>query len=93
KGGLRYFPVRSIRERVLDCDVEIEAGLPRMKVAVRDLVALQPGCLLKLRTPVRTPGMLTVGGLAIFEAVPVRNGSKKAAQVGRRTRLTNSGME
>ena len=93
KGGLRYFPVRSIRERVLDCDVKIEAGLPRMKVAVRDLVALQPGCLLKLRTPVRTPGMLTVGGLGIFEAAPVRNGSKRAAQVGGRTRLTESGME
>jgi flagellar motor switch protein FliM len=88
KGGLRYFPVRSIRERVLDCDMEIEAGLPRMKVSVRDLVALQPGVLLKLRTPVRTPGMLTVGGLDIFEATPVRNGSKKAAQVGCRTRLT-----
>jgi flagellar motor switch protein FliM len=93
KGGLRYFPVRSIRERVLDCDVELEAGLPRVKVAVRDLVALQPGCLLKLRTPVRTPGMLTVGGLDIFEATPVRNGSKKAAQVGCRTRLIESGME
>lgn len=82
KGGLRYFPVRSIRERMLDCDVTIAAGFPRMKVAVRDLVALQPGCLLKLRTPVRTPGMLTVGGLDIFQATPVRNGSKKAAQVG-----------
>lgn len=93
KGGLRYFPVRSIRERVLDCDVEIAAGLPRMKVAVRDLVALQPGCLLKLRTSVRTPGMLTVGGLDIFEATPVRNGSKKAAQVGQQTRLTDWGME
>jgi flagellar motor switch protein FliM len=93
KGGLRYFPVPSIRERVLDCDVEIAAGLPRMKVAVRDLVALQPGCLLKLRTSVRTPGMLTVGGLDIFEATPVRNGSKKAAQVGRRTRPTDLGME
>lgn len=93
RGGLRYFPVRSIRERVLDCDVEIAAGLPRMKVSVRDLVALQPGCLLKLRTPVRTPGMLTVGGLDIFEATPVRNGSKKAAQIGRRTRLTELGVE
>jgi flagellar motor switch protein FliM len=93
KGSLRYFPVRSIRERVLDCDVEIAAGLPRMKVAVRDLIALQPGCLLKLRTPVRTPGMLTVGGLDIFEATPVRNGSKKAAQIGRRTQLTELGIE
>jgi len=93
KGGLRYFPVRSIRERILDCDVEISAGLPHMKVTVRDLIALQPGCLLKLRAPVRMPGMLTVGGLDIFEATPVRTGSKKAAQVGARTRLTELGME
>ncbi len=93
KGGLRYFPVRSVRERVMDCDIEIEAGLPNMKVAVKDLIALQPGCLLKLRTPVRKPGKLTVGGLDIFEATPVRNGSKKAAQVGSRTRLTELGVE
>lgn len=93
KGGVRYFPTRSIRERVLDCDFVVSAGLPRMKVAVRDLVALQPGCLLKLRTPVRTPGMLTVGGLNIFEATPVRNGSKKAAQLGHAMRQTDWGTE
>lgn len=93
KGGVRYFPMPSIRERVLDCDVLLAAGLPRMKVAVRDLIDLQPGGLLKLRAPVRAPGMLTAGGLEVFEAVPVRNGSKKAAQLGRRTRLTNWGME
>jgi flagellar motor switch protein FliM len=93
KGGFRYLPIPSISERVLDCDVLVAAGLPRMKVSVKDLIALQPGCLLKLRAPVRTPGMLTVEGLDIFEAVPVRNGSKKAAQLGRKTRLTNWGME
>lgn len=93
KGGFRYLPIPSISERVLDCDVLVEAGLPHMKVSVRDLIGLQPGCLLKLRAPVRTPGMLTVERLEIFEAQPVRNGSKKAAQLGRRTRLTNWGME
>jgi flagellar motor switch protein FliM len=60
---------------------------------VRDLLALQPGCVLKLRAPVRNPGMLTVGGREIFEAVPVRNGSQKAAQLGRRTQFTNWGRE
>jgi flagellar motor switch protein FliM len=93
KGGFRYLPIPSISERVLDCDVVVAAGLPRMKVSVRDLIALESGCLLKLRAPVRTPGMLSVEGLDLFEAVPVRNGSKKAAQLGRRTRLTNWGME
>lgn len=89
KGGLRYFPAPSIRERMLDCDVVIEAGVPRVKVAVRDLIALQPGCVLKLRAPVRNPGMLTVEGLEMFEAAPVRNGSQKAAQLGRRIQPAN----
>jgi flagellar motor switch protein FliM len=88
KGGLRFFPTPSIRERILDCDVTVAAGVPRMKVAVRDLIALQPGCVLKLRAPVRTPGMLTVEGMEIFEAMPVRNGSQKAAQLMRRVQTT-----
>jgi flagellar motor switch protein FliM len=84
KGGLRTFPAPSIRERILDCDVMLEAGVPRVKVAVRDLIALQPGCVLKLRAPVRNPGILTVEGMEVFEAAPVRNGPQKAAQLGRR---------
>ncbi|MGA9669751.1 MAG: FliM/FliN family flagellar motor switch protein [Terracidiphilus sp.] len=93
KGGLRYFPVPNIRERMLDCDVMLEAGVPRVKVAVRDLIALKPGCVLKLRAPVRSPGMLTVEGKEMFEASPVRNGSQKAAQLGRRVQPANWGME
>ena len=85
KGSLRYFPRPSIRERILDCDIEVAAELPGLKVAVRDLIALQPGSVLKMRAPVRTPGMLTAGGQGIFEAVPVRNGLQKAAQLGSRT--------
>jgi hypothetical protein len=42
KGGLRYFPAPNIRERMLDCDVMLEAGVPRVKVAVRDLIAYSP---------------------------------------------------
>jgi flagellar motor switch protein FliM len=93
KGGLRYFPAPSIRERMLDCDVVLEAGVPRVRVAVRDLIALQPGCVLKLRAPVRNPGMLTVEGMEMFEASPVRNGSQKAAQLGRRVQPANWGRE
>ena len=84
KATVRYFPRPNIRERILDCDIEVTAELPSLRVAVRDLIALQPGSVLKLRAPVRTPGMLTAGGQGIFEAVPVRNGTQKAAQLGRR---------
>lgn len=84
KGSVRFFPRPSIRERILDCDVEVSAELQGLRVAVRDLLALLPGSVLKLRAPVRTPGMLTAGGHGIFEATPVRNGAQKAAQLGRR---------
>ncbi len=89
KGGVRYFPRPNIRERILDCDFEVAAELPGLRVAVRDLIALEPGSVLKLRAPVRMPGMLTAGGQGIFEATPVRNGTQKAAQLGRRTFSTN----
>jgi flagellar motor switch protein FliM len=84
RGSLRHFPRPSIRERILDCDFEVSAELPMLRVAVRDLIALQAGSVLKLRAPVRSPGMLMVGGQGVFEASPVRNGSQKAAQLGRR---------
>jgi flagellar motor switch protein FliM len=93
KGRVRRFPSLSIRERILDCDVVVAAGLATMKVPVRDLIGLQPGCVLKLRAPVKAPGLLTVGGLEIFEATPVRNGTYKAAQLGRRLQSTSWGKE
>ena len=89
KGSVRYFPRPNIRERILDCDIEVAAELPGLRVAIRDLIALQPGSVLKLRAPVRQPGMLTAGGQGIFESVPVRNGSQKAAQLGRRVTTNN----
>jgi flagellar motor switch protein FliM len=84
KTSVRFFPKPSIRERILDCDVEVAAELPGLRVAVRDLLALVPGSVLKLRAPIRTPGMLSAGGFGIYEATPVRNGVQKAAQLGRR---------
>ena len=89
KGSVRFFPRPPIRERILDCDVEVAAELQNLKVAVRDLVALRPGSVLKLRAPIRTPGTLTAGGHAFFEAVAVRNGQQKAAQLGRRISPAN----
>lgn len=93
RGSVRYFPRPSMRERILDCDVEVAAELPSLRVAVKDLIALQPGSVLKLRAPVRVPGMLTAGGHPLFEAIPVRNGSQKAAQLGRRTAPTLNNWE
>jgi flagellar motor switch protein FliM len=84
KSRLWSFPAPPLRERILDCDFEVASELPGLKVTVRDLIGLQPGSVLKLRAPIRNPGMLTAGGRSMFEAVPVRTGTQRAAQLGRR---------
>ncbi|MGA2570214.1 MAG: FliM/FliN family flagellar motor switch protein [Terracidiphilus sp.] len=83
------FPSPPLRERILDCETEVVAELPGLRVTVKDLVTLQPGSVLKLRAPIRTPGMLTAGGRGLFEAMPVRSGLQRAAQLGRRTQTTD----
>ena len=82
KKRVQKLPMPPLRERILDCEFEVSSELPCLSVAVRDLIALQPGSVLKLRAPIRNPGMLTAGGRHIFEAVPVRNGTQSAAQLG-----------
>ena len=89
KGKIRFFPTPNMRERVLDCDMEVSTELCGLKVAVRDLVTLQPGSVLKLRAPIQTPAMLTAGGRGLFEAVPVRHGLQRAAQLGRRAQTAD----
>jgi flagellar motor switch protein FliM len=82
------FALPPLRERILDCDTQVTTELAGLKVTVRDLVALQAGSVLKLRAPVRNPATLTAGGRSLFEAMPVRNGSQRAAQLIRRVRTT-----
>jgi flagellar motor switch protein FliM len=50
-------------------------------VLVKDLLDLKPGKILKMKSPVKSPGRLTVEDVPIFEALPVRNGARKAAQL------------
>jgi flagellar motor switch protein FliM len=85
---VRNFPAPPLRERLLDCEMEVATELIDLKVAVRDLVRLRQGSVLKLRAPIRTPGMLTAGGRGLFEAAPVRNGQQRAAQLGSRVTTT-----
>jgi flagellar motor switch protein FliM len=78
---LRHLPNPSLRERILDCQFNVAVDVTRMRVLVRDLIDLKPGTILKMKAPVKNPGRLTVEGVDIFEALPVRNGTLKAAQL------------
>jgi flagellar motor switch protein FliM len=82
---LRHLPNPSLRERILDCDFNVAADITQMRVLVKDLIDLKPGMILKMKAPVKNPGRLTVEGVDIFEALPVRNGTLKAAQLSCRS--------
>jgi flagellar motor switch protein FliM len=83
--SLRQLPNPSLRERMLDCDFTVAVEITEMRVLVKDLIDLKPGMILKLKSPVKNPGRLTVEGVDIFEALPVRNGNLKAAQLSGRS--------
>jgi flagellar motor switch protein FliM len=69
------------RERVLQCDMPLSVDLAELSIPLGDVVGLEAGSVLNLRTPLQTPILLRVGGHPIFEATPVRRGEYKAAQL------------
>lgn len=83
--SLRTLRGPTLRERMMDCEFIVSADVTQMKAFVRDLINLTPGAILKLKAPVKNPGRLTVDGVEIFEALPVRNGLRKAAQLSARS--------
>ena len=83
--SLRLLRNPSLRERILDCDFTVAADITQMRVVVKDLIDLKPGAILRMKAPVRNPGRLTVEDVEIFEALPVRNGARKAAQLSSRS--------
>jgi flagellar motor switch protein FliM len=83
--SLRQLRSSSLRERILDCDINVSADITLMRVLVKDLVGLKPGTILKMKAPVKRPGRLTVDEVEIFEAMLVRNGTRKAAQLSSRS--------
>jgi len=83
--SLRALRSPSLRERILDCDFTVAADITMMRALVKDLIDLKPGMILKMKAPVRSPGRLTVEGVDIFDALPVRNGTRKAAQLTSRS--------
>jgi flagellar motor switch protein FliM len=79
--SLRPLRAPNLRERILDCDFSVAADITQVRVMVKDLLDLKPGKILRMKAPVKTPGRLTVEDVPIFEALPVRNGARKAAQL------------
>ena len=72
-----------LRERLLDCTMLLSAELPGLEISVGELIEMQIGSVLNLRSAVETPVQLGVRGYPLFEMTPVRRGAFKTAQLGR----------
>jgi len=70
-----------LSEKALDWTFELDLTLSRGKVQASDLLNLSIGKVLDLGVSVRTPAVLRIGGLDSFEAVPVRSGQHRGAQL------------
>lgn len=82
-----------LRERVLDCAFSCTVGIGKLRVPLRELVALKPGSVLNLGLPVKAPASLILGGREYFDAAPVRSGKLRAAQLLRPVRQVAEGRE
>lgn len=70
-----------LRQRVMNCTMSVSATLPDLRVPLGELVTMQVGSLLNLRSTVQIPVHLQVGQHSIFDITPVRRGNYKAAQI------------
>jgi len=68
-------------EKALDWTFGLDLMLLGGKLRATDLLNLSVGKILLLGVSVRTPGILKIGGHDVFEAVPVRNGQRRGAQL------------
>ena len=71
-----------LRERVLDCEMLVAAELAGLAMSVGELIAMQPGTVLDLHTPVETPVRLNIQQYPLFNVTPVRRSGRKSAQLG-----------
>jgi len=72
-----------LKDRVLQCEMPLCVDLSQLRIPLGDIVSLEPGKVLNLRTPIQTPILLRVSGFPMFEVTPVRRGEYKAAQLNR----------
>lgn len=84
KGGSSFEPVPDLRKRILDCKFSLSGELTGLRVPVRNVAAIEVGSVLLLSAAVSDPAKVTLEGKNYYEALPVRQGSNKAMQLGRR---------
>ena len=80
-------------DKLLGATFGLELALPGSKVPANDLLNLSVGKILLLGVPVKTPAVLKIDGHDAFEAMPVRSGHHRGAQLLNRLPQSQSETE
>ncbi len=70
-----------LADKLLGTTFGVELALLGGKVPATDLLNLSVGKILQLGVSVRTPAILKIEGHDSFDAVPVRSGNRRGAQL------------
>ena len=76
---------RKIRESLLESYFLADLSLPPSPLTVRELLNIEPNYVLVLPTRADKPVQLNIAGRQMFDAHPVRKGSRKGARIERRS--------
>lgn len=69
-------------EKLLECSFPVSLGVTAIKLPVDKILGLAPGQVCDLGIPVSQSAALIIAGRDTFDANPVRQGRKRAAQLG-----------
>ncbi len=82
KPQLTGFTREQMTAKMLDCAFPIDLEITAIKLPFNTVAALFPQSICNLGIPVRKPASLLIAGRETFDAVPVRHGRNRAAQLG-----------
>jgi flagellar motor switch protein FliM len=71
-----------LSEKLLECSFSAALAITAIQLPVDRLLQLGPSQVCDLGIPVSRPAALVIAGREVFEATPVRQGRKRAAQIG-----------
>jgi flagellar motor switch protein FliM len=70
-------------EKLMECSFPAALSVTAIRLPVDEILAMASGKVCDLGVPVGRPAALTIAGREAFDANPVRQGRKRAAQIGR----------
>lgn len=73
---------RKVGEKLLQCMFPATLAVTSIQLPIQAVLSMQAGQICNLGVPLTQPALLSIANRDTFEAIPVRNGHKRAAHLG-----------